>query len=121
VNATVARKNGPGRGKRHDVAMDLLRNNPAGERAEHRDHLAEEAARAWLGRQATGFALEAVTLERYDTIEVPRKGRPARFGVFDLAGVLRVTDPAAFLVKLAEGYGRARAFGCGLMLIRRAR
>lgn len=120
VNATVARKNGPGRGKRHDVAMDLLRNHPAGDRAEHRDRLAEEAARAWLERHAIGFTPEAMRLERYDTQEVPRKGRPARFGVFDLAGVLRVTDPAAFLAKLAEGYGRARAFGCGLMLIRRA-
>lgn len=121
VNATVARKNGPGRGQRHDVAMDLLRDHPRGARAQHREALAEQAARGWLETHADGFELEALLLERYDTAYVPRKGaRPARFGVFDLAGRLRVTDPTAFLEKVASGYGRARAFGCGLMLIRRA-
>jgi CRISPR system Cascade subunit CasE len=120
VNATVSRKTGPGRGKRHDVAMDLLHPHPQGERAEHRDRLAEQAARDWLMARAEGFELTALMLERYETIQIPRKGKPARFGVFDLAGQLRVTDPAAFLARLARGFGRARAFGCGLMLIRRA-
>jgi len=41
---------------------------------------------------------------------------------FRLVGwVLTVEDPPLFLVALAAGFGRARAFGCGLMLIRRAR
>jgi CRISPR system Cascade subunit CasE len=41
--------------------------------------------------------------------------------VLDFEGVLEVTDPVRFLAALANGFGRARAFGCGLMLIRRAR
>jgi CRISPR system Cascade subunit CasE len=32
-----------------------------------------------------------------------------------------VKEPDRFLAKLAQGFGRARAFGCGLMLIRRTR
>lgn len=120
VNATVARKCGDKRGKRHDVAMDLLRAHPPGDRAAHRDALAEEAATAWLAKQVTGCTLDALMLDGYETAQVPRKGRPAQFGVFDLAGRLTVTDPTAFLGKLAQGYGRAKAFGCGLMLIRRA-
>lgn len=38
------------------------------------------------------------------------------------AGVVTkiVTDSIAFVTKLGQGFGRARAFGCGLMLIRRA-
>jgi CRISPR system Cascade subunit CasE len=34
--------------------------------------------------------------------------------------VLQVTDPAAFLAKVASGFGPQKAFGCGLMLLRRA-
>lgn len=121
VNATVSRKNGPGRGRRHDVAMDLLRNHPRGARAHYREAVAEQAARGWLEAHADGFELEALFLERYETANAPRKGgRPARFGIFDLTGRLRVTDPVELLERVSSGYGRAKAFGCGLMLIRRA-
>jgi CRISPR system Cascade subunit CasE len=41
--------------------------------------------------------------------------------VLDINGVLTVKDPERFLVALASGFGRARAFGYGLMLIRRVR
>jgi CRISPR system Cascade subunit CasE len=40
--------------------------------------------------------------------------------VLEFAGVLTVRDPARFLAALAQGFGHAKAFGCGLMLIRRA-
>jgi CRISPR system Cascade subunit CasE len=39
--------------------------------------------------------------------------------VLDLSGALTVTDPTLFLEKLSGGFGRAKAFGLGLMLIRR--
>ncbi len=42
-------------------------------------------------------------------------------GVLDLEGEIEVTDPAAFATALAQGFGRAKAWGCGMMLIRRAR
>jgi len=41
------------------------------------------------------------------------------FGSLDISGVLEVRDPAVFLGNLSKGFGRARAFGRGLMLIRR--
>lgn len=41
------------------------------------------------------------------------------FTTFDLEGEIVVEDPAKFLAALARGFGRAKAFGCGLMLIRR--
>ena len=37
-----------------------------------------------------------------------------------ILALIEVTDPPAFLARLAAGFGRAKAFGCGLMLIRRA-
>jgi CRISPR system Cascade subunit CasE len=56
----------------------------------------------------------------YDRRQIARgDARPAMFGVVDFGGVLKVQDPPRFLVAVASGFGRARAFGCGLMLIRR--
>lgn len=112
------------RGKRHDVVMDALHAVPSGERAGLRQAAIVEAGRAWLARQGAvhGFEPEAeVAVDGYEQVRVPRQGaRPAIFGQLDFEGRLTVRDPAAFLPALAAGFGRARAFGCGLMLIRRA-
>jgi CRISPR system Cascade subunit CasE len=37
----------------------------------------------------------------------------------DFSGVLTVADPEIFVKSLYNGIGAARAFGCGLMLVRR--
>jgi CRISPR system Cascade subunit CasE len=123
ANATVSRPTARGlRGVRHDVVMDLLHRTP-GRRAEARLEVMQTAARDWLARQggAHGFALCGdVVVDGYDRVAMPRQsGKPAVFGVLDMSGVLEVTDPERFLAKLGQGFGRARAFGCGLMLIRR--
>ncbi len=115
------------------------------ERAKEREDRTESAARAWIDRQGErhGFKL-LVRLDKdgkpypialnYDVVEIPRgktntetgkwslehKRRFARFGVLDFEGLIEVTDPSQFLPQLAEGFGKAKAFGCGLMLIRRA-
>lgn len=126
ANPVVARSTAPGaRGRRHDVVMDALRAIPHSERAGRRLEVAAQAARAWLVRQgaASGFTpLGDPGVDGYETLRLPREGgRPIQFSRLDLDGVLRVDDPAAFLGRLAQGFGRSRAFGCGLMLIRRAR
>lgn len=138
ANAVVSR--GPGkeqapgqRGKRHDVVMDALHALPRGERAGARLDAVASAGRVWLSRQgkAHGFApADGVAVDGYETMRIPRdldgaralgrRAAPASFGQLDFTGVLTVTDPAAFLPALSAGFGRARAFGCGLMLIRRA-
>ena len=126
--------------------------NMPSERQKRRYGLARQAAFDWLTRQGAvhGFALDppasddddtgepqsGFILDHYGTVSLPhhrgpRKGEP-RFGLFDMRGTLTVTDPQAFLAKLAfkldapqqdpqrSGFGRAKAYGCGLMLIRRA-
>ena len=50
----------------------------------------------------------------------PRRDQP-QFGVLDMSGVVRVEEPALFLERIAQGFGRAKSFGHGLMLIRRTR
>lgn len=127
ANATKAVKTDKPRGMRVDLAMHALHPLPPGARAEARMAIAQEVGVEWLARQGAGagFAPEPeTTVEDYSVIALPghagrRKGQP-QFGVLEFAGVIQVTDPAAFLAKIAQGFGRARAFGCGLMLIRRA-
>jgi len=41
------------------------------------------------------------------------------YSTVDYEGVLTVSDPELLLAQLSIGLGRAKAFGCGLMLIRR--
>ncbi len=131
ANAVVSRGTGPGvRGTRHDVVMDALYALPEGKRAEARLGAVEAAGRAWLARQgmAHGFApADEVAVDGYETVRVPRdpgvrerRAEALRFGRLDFTGLLTVDDPVRFLAAVASGFGRARAFGCGLMLIRRA-
>jgi CRISPR system Cascade subunit CasE len=126
ANPVVARPSVPGqRGKRHDVVMDVLKPVGRGHRAEARPEAVLTAGRAWLARQgaAHGFQPEGeVAVNGYDRVVIPREtGKPAIFGVLEITGVLTVEDPIRFLAAQATGFGRARAFGCGLMLIRRVR
>jgi len=102
------------------------------ERAEKREAETARVARAWLegqGRKA-GFALVPnpdaeddkvfLSASNYETVRIPRiRGDGAIFGVLDFEGLIEVTDPALFLARLPDGFGSAKAFGCGLMLIRR--
>jgi CRISPR system Cascade subunit CasE len=143
ANPVVARSAGPGqRGKRHDVVMDAIRTLPEccckhpglmpreicpldyKCRAQQRMALGTEAGRRWLASQGErgGFKpLGEVGVDGYETLRIPRgEGPPVQYSVLDFEGVLEVTDPSRFLVMLAQGFGRAKAFGCGMMLIRRA-
>ncbi len=113
--------------KRHiDLVMHELHSVPQGERAPVRMDKAQEVAQTWLARQGKqhGFQLDDVTVHDYSVRALPSRGGPRKdqpqLGVLDLSGHLTVTDPAAFVPQLAHGFGRAKAFGCGLMLIRRS-
>ena len=126
ANPAIARSEGPGkRGKRHDVVMDLLHAIPPGERADSRPGAVMQAGRAWIARQGIAHGFEArgdEALDGYDRIVIARgPGKsPAVFGSLDISGVLTVRDPERLLTAIAAGFGRARAHGRGLMLIRRA-
>jgi CRISPR system Cascade subunit CasE len=126
ANPVVARPEARGeRGKRHDVVMNALFTVPRSERAASRPEAVLTGGRAWLARQgeAHGFApVGDADVDGYDSLRIPRAAcKPVMFGVLDISGVLQVQDPTRFLAQLIRGFGRARAFGCGLMLIRRVR
>lgn len=142
ANATKAPKR-EGRGQRADVVMALLHDVPGQSRLARdaqsdrpvlRMELARQAATDWMAGQGAraGFRLALrdgttapdLDVQGYSVMALPghtgkRKGQP-QFGILDLSGRLTVADPATFLAALSRGFGRAKAFGCGLMLIRRA-
>jgi len=120
ANATRTVAEADGRKRHRDVVMEALHPLPRGARAEARMDLAQEAGRRWLEGQGSraGFTVESARVSSYTVVETRRRG--PRFGVIDLEGLITVTDPAALLARLVHGFGRAKAFGCGLMLIRRA-
>ncbi len=122
ANAVVTRKNEKGRPQRSDIVMDRLRAFPKGERARERDRLAVEAGRDWLVQQGmkSGFQLDHVDVVAYHTEKIPRSGKqPIELGLLDLEGNISIERPELFLPAVASGFGKAKSFGCGLMLIRR--
>lgn len=55
----------------------------------------------------------------YRQVRIGRKaGSPIRHSVIDYEGVLEVADPVALLSAVREGVGKARAYGCGLLMLR---
>lgn len=83
---------------------------------EHREH--------WVALRVTGYHTLALDRQLGNAAggrgPATRSRRDARIGVLDFDGELEVLDPERFVAALAVGFGRAKAFGCGLMLIRRA-
>ena len=118
------RSGGHKRVKKIDVVMNALHEVPKKERAERRKGAIREAGLDWFHSQGKrcGFAIDAkdIGVEGYETLSVPRPfEKSIRFSVLDLCGRLTVTEPSEFLPALVRGFGSAKAFGCGLMLIRR--
>lgn len=81
----------------------------------------ETAAVDWIKKRgvAHGYVLNSVEATGYRWNALPEKGRVAGFSSMDYEGVLTVKDPEVFVQMLSSGLGPSKAFGCGLMLIRR--
>lgn len=118
--------------RRYDVVMHALHDVPKEQRADSRARLIRQTGLAWLAGQGerSGFRLPSVDAVRVDGYEQfdadPENRRPKGEGRrrpghsrLDFEGILEVTDPALLIDSIGNGFGRARAFGHGLMLIRR--
>ena len=124
ANAVVRRAGPNGRSAKHDVVMDALRRS-AEARGETRLEVVRERGFAWLAAQgqSAGFdvAKDGLQIDGYQQHSIPRRGALAmRFSTLDIEGVLSVRDPSLLLSAVLRGFGSAKAYGCGLMLIRRA-
>ena len=124
ANPVIRRRDLSGqRSVKHDVVMDALRSLPAGERASRRLDAVQEQGTDWLQRQgqSAGFEAERVRVDGYEQHRVSRKGSapPMSFSTLDFEGILTVRNPDALLTVIRRGFGAAKAYGCGLLLVRR--
>lgn len=109
-------------GKRHDLLMEAKRQVKT--QPDSRDIWIYQQQRAleWVSRQGeqNGFSLREASVDAYRQQRIRReKSRQMiQFSSVDYTGVLVVNNPVLFLQRLAQGYGKSRAFGCGMMMIK---
>lgn len=123
ANPTVARSRDGRHSARHDVVFDARRQAQASGTAMSLAAAEQQAGYGWLesrGR-ACGFELEQARASGYRRRQLHRRrqGRLILFSTLDYEGVLHVTDPERLQRTLLQGIGPAKAFGCGLLLVRR--
>ena len=127
ANPTVRKSREPGQrhAPRHDVVMNALHPLSDGSRAERRMAAIREKGFDWLTKQSgkAGFEIQENELlcEGYRQHRIVRGAgeRALSFSSLDFEGVLEVRQPDLLTSAIARGFGPSKAFGCGLMLIRR--
>lgn len=121
ANPTVKRSPASGaRSVRHDVVMNARKQGEVSDLVLGPFH---QPGLAWLTPRAelAGFRVEQTRIDGYRRHQLyKRGGAPIVFSTLDFEGVLTVTEPEVFRHSLLTGLGPAKAFGCGLLLVRRA-
>lgn len=85
---------------------------------------ADRAVRDWWHSRSDGYGINvdsaAIEINGYQQHAMLGKGKNAGFSSVELSGTLQILVPETFLNQLQKGFGRAKAFGCGLMMIKPA-
>lgn len=126
---------GEKRGKRVDVIMHAKSKLDREQRAQFTTDDARAVALAWLNKRGSviGAEFDAGSCDAtgYVQVKIPRgtadpkrkcrgaSKSPIEFSEIEFAGRLTVTDPEKLTTALFNGIGKARAYGCGLLLVRR--
>jgi CRISPR system Cascade subunit CasE len=121
-----------GKKKRHDVVMQAKKvllterglTNWTQWQADDKPLLYElvrSSCLQWLTTRArrSGFAIDEASLAVDGYSQHRGKHDQIRFSTVDFSGELTVTDPGSLSKTLVAGVGHAKAFGCGLLLVRR--
>lgn len=131
ANPVVTTRNAAGKAARHDVVMRektrLLQARKmtrwadwtATDRPAMPDLVRQTCGQWLLARcERLGIAVDepSLCIEGYE--QHGGKAGQLRFSSVDFSGKLRVVDPAALRQSLYFGVGHAKAFGCGLLLLR---
>lgn len=110
---------------RHDVIMEAKTRLREQDDKRSLAILTQEEGSHWLSSRAEKFGFkferDQVRVDSYQQHQfLKRKGaRQVSLSTVDFNGVLTVTNSQLFLKALYNGIGPAKAFGCGLMLVRR--
>ena len=126
VNPTLCITDSEGKSRRHDVLMHAKKQLAAGATQSSTDLaiVMQQAAHGWIADEqrltSWGVQLDALPEMVSYTQHKSKKrtGQQVQFSSVDFQGVLTVKQPEVFLAQYIKGFGRAKALGCGLMLIR---
>jgi len=129
VNPVVTHTGDDGKKQRHDVVMHLKKQTGyqklSGDKRPPLIQLVEQAGIEWLNKRAEkqGFSFNpaAVRVDAYTRNRVLKKrsNHSIHYSTLDFTGLLTVTEADNFKTALYQGIGSAKAFGCGLLLVRR--
>lgn len=134
ANPVVSKKNNAGKSHRHDVVMhakkQLLAEHGLPAEAKWKElpdednkpllyELVQKSCIAWLQSRASsnGFAVIEASVDAYAQNRAGK--REIQFSTVDFSGELLVTNPTLFQQALFNGLGHAKAFGCGLLLVKK--
>ncbi len=126
ANPVVSRRDSDGKQKRHDVVMDLKRQSSDADNQASKQTLIREAGLNWLQERSGdgGFEVhpEQTRVDGYQQLRFAKRknGKAIQLSTLDFSGLLSVVDPDRLTERLFQGLGPAKAFGCGLLMIRRA-
>lgn len=145
ANPVITRKNDAGKSQRHDVVMQakkqLLAEHGLSKEAKWSDwndesnkpflyELVQQHCAVWLDGVAkrNGFEIaltdeekpqRKLQIDAYEQSKAGKRDHNIRFSAVDFSGELLVTNPELFHLALCNGLGHAKAFGCGLLLVRK--
>lgn len=145
ANPVITKKNETGKSQRHDVVMQAKKqllaehgHSKEAKWAEWNDEsnkpllyeLVQQHCAVWLDGVAkrNGFKImltdedepqRKLQVDSYGQSKASKRDHNIRFSAVDFSGELLVTNPELFHLALCNGIGHAKAFGCGLLLVRR--
>jgi CRISPR system Cascade subunit CasE len=117
---------GEKRGKRVDAIMHAKSKLDAEARKAFGKDGAAIVGLEWLTKRGQSIGVEfdadSCSATGYQQIRIPRPKREKsiEFSEIEYTGAFAVTDPDRLKAALFKGIGKAKAYGCGLMLVRRA-
>ncbi len=129
ANPVRARRDNTGKLHRHDVVMES-KNKLKADHIPRSDwppeaEIVQEAGYDWLFSRGAqhGFSvsktqIRADSYRQHDFFR-PRGNAHVRISSIDYSGILAVTEPDQFMNVFSAGIGPAKAFGCGLLLVKR--
>ncbi|WP_100158469.1 type I-E CRISPR-associated protein Cas6/Cse3/CasE [Proteus columbae] len=127
ANPTICITDKEGKRHRHDVLMHAKKQAQLSANNYNQDdihNLMQQAALNWISSEERlnkwGISLNHLPDIKAYTPERIKKssGKIMAFSSVDYQGIFTIEDPALFWQQYQQGFGRAKAFGCGLMLIR---
>ena len=131
VNPTIT-VYGRAKHERHDALMHAKKkmteaSKQQGQEAERYElwQAMQNMAQTWLLKREQHIGAKIMTEHlsadnyRQERIVAQNQDDPIQFSTVDFEGILTVTDPEQFKSALFSGIGKAKAFGCGLLLVRR--